>query len=269
MNDITPLDSFNRILRYWWIVALSMILCGLFGWALSFLFQPVYEANAIYNVQLDEETVLKIAREENPEAELDFLTRNKYLAPVELIFYEPETRADLAEMAQAEGLDYAPSDFNVNDFNIDRRSWDWTIIVRSNNPQTAARLANLWMQVSDDRLQLLRQKSIKALGLEIQIKTLTACFDGRPLAEANQCAGTSLASIEEVANLLDSFDKQAQLLRRESLGINELTTLSPVSEAGIPGRPVLYGTGLLAFIGSLIGLIVGGMLIQRFPIKVG
>jgi hypothetical protein len=188
---------------------------------------------------------------------------------VELIFYEPETRSDLEKLAKKEGLAYKASDFNINDFIVDRRGWDWTIIVRDHDAQTAARLATLWMQASDVRLQRLRQKSIDALGLEIQFKTLAACFDGRALAEANKCAGTSFNHIDEAAARIATLDAQAQSLRRESTGISELVTLSPISQASIPTRPAIYRTSLLAFIGSLIGLIIGAFLVRRFPVRVG
>jgi hypothetical protein len=269
MNDISPLDAFNRLLHYWWVVALAMMLGGMLGWVFSIFLQPIYEATALYNVHLDEETILKFAREENPDATLDYVTINKYLGPVELIFYEPETRADLEKLAKAQGLNYVASDFNVNDFIVDRRGWDWTIIVRNHDAQTAARLGNLWMQVTNARLQKLRQKSIDALGLEIQAKALSACFDGRSLAQANQCAGKSFTSVEEAAKQLEALDKQAQSLRGESKGISELVTLFPVSDANTPLRAVMYRTSMLALMGSFIGLIVGAILIQRLPVKAG
>jgi hypothetical protein len=267
MNDFSPQDAFDRTLRFWWVVAITMVIGGLLGWSLSFLFPPVFEAIANYQVKLDEEALLAQMVSQKPDAELDYITREKYLSPVELMFYKKEIRDDLAEQAQIAGLNYSPDQFNVSDFNLDRRGWSWAVVVRNRDAETAAKLANLWLQVVDRRLSQLREQSVKAHALNISIRTLASCFDGRDLAEANRCAGTSYANSEEAATNLQALESQYASISGASEGISELVTFEVINLAQVPAHAVLYRTGMLALVGSLLGLIAGVFIIQRLLIK--
>jgi hypothetical protein len=53
----------------------------------------------------------------------------------------------------------------------------------------------------------------------------------------------------------------------ESEGIGILVSFGRGASAEPPLRPVYYNTGLLMLAGSLLGLIVGGIVVQKLPIK--
>jgi uncharacterized protein involved in exopolysaccharide biosynthesis len=263
MNDISPLESFNIVLRRWWVLVAAMILGGLAGWALGFVFTPVYEASAQYQVRLDDQTLLAEARLKDPEAELDYITTEKYLGPIELTFYKQEVRDELAALAQQKGLDYSTSDFSPRTFNIDRRGPNWTLVVRHVDPQTAAALANLWMQVTDAHLNALRESALRVVSLDARIKLLKTCLAESSLEEVNQCSGEKFSSAEEAADALSAMENEYQQAVQQSQGITDLVNFAALSEAQPPSQPAMYRSGMLILVGSLLGLIVGAVLLQR------
>ena len=85
MNDLSPYESFERILRRWWVVAACMVIGGMLGWGLSFLLRPIYEARANYLVQIDTEQLARL-RGLTSSKDLDFSELNLYYRAAEEVF---------------------------------------------------------------------------------------------------------------------------------------------------------------------------------------
>jgi hypothetical protein len=267
VDDISPRDSLELVLRYWWVIALAMIVGGLIGWGVSRFSAPVYEARAGYRVKLDDDTLLAELRKTIPEVELTYDVRAPYLAPVALAFYTPEVRAAVEKQAVAEGLDFPKDGFRTRQLSLDQRGSDWMIVVRHRNPDTAAKLANLWVAIADEHLRRAQEQSVLAESLKMQIALLSKCFSEASLAEANRCGGTSFADTTEMQSHLLDLNNQYQDALTASEGISTLVSFVRGAVAESPVRPVYYSTGLLVLAGSLLGLIVGGLIAQRMPLK--
>jgi hypothetical protein len=269
VEDISPRDTFERVLRCWWVIALVMVAGGLIGWGISRFSSPVYEARAGYQVTLDDDMLLAELQKTNPEAELTYDIRAPYLAPAALVFFSPEVRAAVKDQAVAAGLDFPRDGFETRQLSLDQRGSDWMIVVRDSSRDTAAKLANLWVEVADQQLRRAHEQAVLAAAIKIQIDLLAKCFTDSSLTDANQCAGTSFASATEMQTDYQNLDRQYQDALSASEGISPLVSFTPGMVAVPPARPVYYNTGLLMLVGSLLGLIIGGLLVQRMPLKKG
>jgi hypothetical protein len=267
IEDISPRISLDRALYYWWVIAMTMIIGGIFGWSIARFSAPVYEARAGYRVTLDEEAVLVEAQKTNPPAELTYELKAPYLSPVALVFYAPEVRDAVEKLALADGLVFPEDGFRNGQLALDQRRSEWTVIVRHNDSETAAKLANLWISTADGHLREARKQAALAESIRIQLALLSHCFLDSSLADGNQCAGTSFSNTEELQAQYLELDRQYQDAFSASAGISTLVNFEPGAVAQTPMRPIYYQTGLLIVVGSLIGLIVGWIVVQKRPIN--
>jgi hypothetical protein len=269
VEDISPRDSLEHVLYYWWVIALAIITGGLLGWGIGRLSSPVFEARAGYRVSLDDNSVLAELHKTDPGAELTYDVKAPYLAPVALAFYTPEVRTAVQEQAAVEGLDFPQDSFRTGQLSLDQHGNAWMVVVRHSDPATAARLANLWISIADKNLRGAHTQAVLALSLKIQIDLLTRCFTLADLAQVNQCAGTSFTTPAEMQASYQGLDQQYQRALLASEGISTLVNFGPAEVAVPPARPVYYNTGLLMLAGGLLGLIIGGMVAQRLELKTG
>jgi hypothetical protein len=268
-KDISPRESLERVLRYWWVIALVMMAGGLIGWVIGHFSSPVYEARAGYRVTLDDDAVLTELHKTKPDAELTYDIRAPYLAPVALVFYTPQVRAAVQEQAIAAGLDFPKDGFRTGDLFLDQHGNEWTAIVRHKDPDTAAQLANLWITNADTQLNKAHEQAVLAASLKLKIDVIAKCFNNAGLSEANQCGATSFASLDDMQTSYDDLDHQYQDALTASDGISTMVNFQPGTRATPPARPIYYNTGSLMLIGSLIGLIIGGVIVQRLDLKTG
>jgi hypothetical protein len=267
VEDISPLNNLEHALYYWWAITLAMIIGGLAGWGISRFSTPVYEARAGYRVTLDGDSLLEELRKTDPDVELTYDIRAPYLTPVALAFYTPEVRSAVEEQARAEGLDFPPDGFRNGQLTLDQRRSDWTVIVRHADSETAATLANLWVAIADAYLKRAQEQSALAASLKLQITLLSNCFTKTSLADANQCAGTSFVDTSEMQAYYQNLDRRYQDAFSASDGVSTLVSFDPGVIAVPPVRPIYYSTGLLIVAGCLLGLIFGGVIVQRLPLK--
>jgi hypothetical protein len=267
VDDISPRDSLEHVLRFWWVIALAMVVGGVAGWGVSRLSAPVYEARAGYRVTLDEDALLVELHKTNPQAELTYEVRAPYLSPVGLAFYTPEVRSAVEEQARAQGLDFPKEGFRTGQLSLDQRRGDWTIVVRHADGQTAAKLANLWVAVADEYLQRAHAQAALAESLKLQMALVSTCFLDSSLADGNQCAGTAFADPAQMQAYYQGLDRQYQDAFSASQGIGTLVSFEPSEVADSPMRPVYYNISLLMLAGALLGLIVGGIIVHRLPLK--
>ena len=267
VEDISPRDSLEHALHFWWVISLAMVIGGLIGGCISWFSPPVYEARASYHVSLDDAAVLAEARKITPDAELTFEMRAPYLTPVSLLFYTPEVRSAVEEQAQVAGFDFPQDGFRNGQFTLDNRRSDWMIVVRHQDGETAARLANLWVAIADEQLNKAHEQAVIAELLKLQMALVSQCFHDSSLAEGNQCAGTSFFHLDEMQTQYRELDRQYQEALSASQGVSTLVSFEPGVVAQAPARPVYYNTSWLMLIGSLLGLIVGSVVVQRLPVK--
>lgn len=266
MNDLSPGEMLERTIRFWWVIAAAMILGGIAAWGFTLSHPPVYEATAVYNVSVDVEMLAGEQHLTPTQVPTDFNSLNVYLAPAADVFYQPEVRNRLVADASAQGIPLKYSDINAADFYQDRRGIRWLLSVRYTDPVKAAKLANLWVAATDAALHQAQAHAARVPILQAQDQSIQKCFTEMDFAQANQCAGTSFATPSELNAYLSGLDREIGTEKQASLDIDAALQFVLVHPADPPAQPVLYNKGLVLLAGCLIGLLLGILGVQRFPI---
>jgi hypothetical protein len=255
MNDLDPRTIFTRLLRFWWVLSLAMILGGMTGWVFSRIHPPVYEATAYYQVNLDEQGLIKRLGLP-PQTDLDFLTVNPYLTPVADQFYSPGIREQVIAALEGEDIHLAPADFNTRNFILDRRGLVWFITARDSDPDRAVKMADIWLRTIDGHLHELQAHAVHSRVLKLQYLLVERCFTDFSFTEANQCAGTSFSSLSELDAFLNGLVDQIAAEDASSRGIDPLLSFVIERPAVATAAPLLYARSNLMVAGGLVGLLI-------------
>jgi hypothetical protein len=261
MNDIELSQEFHLILHRWWLIALLTIVGGLSGWVVGYFLPPVYEATAFYKVDLNEDEVVK--RDSLPGiASLDYARTNLYLGPVADMFFDPEISTELVLSAAQNGISMTSEDFRAPTFSLDRRGMEWFITVRDRDPETAALLANLWLELVDARLNGQLAHASSAEDLQIVHALVETCFTGNNLEQGNQCAGTTFSGPSDLEAYLQDLEGQIASEQEDSGGLVPVISLEITRQAEPSSAPILYRRSLLMASGSLLGLLLSMLVIS-------
>ena len=264
MNDLDSRTIFERLLRFWWVISLGMILGGLAGWVFSRFHQPIYEATAYYQVTMDEQALVKRLGLD-PQTEVDFLMVNPYLTLAADLFYSPDIRESVTTNLDAEGIHLSPADFNTRNFILDRRGSVWFVTARDSDPDRAVKMADLWLQTTDGHLREFQAHAVQLQVLKLQNSLVERCFTDFSFSEANLCAGTTFASLQEVNTFLGGLVDQIATEDVSSRGIDPLLSFVIDRPAVATASPMLYARSNLMVAGGLVGLLIAIVLV--FTIK--
>jgi hypothetical protein len=263
MNELSPRDLLDRLFHRWPLIALAVVLGGIVGWLASYALHPIYEAHTEIYIDLDSGLW---NQEDHPGNPVEIALANS-IRPITAVFYSDETINNLLAAAQEENI---PLDKGtvLNTFTIQRINMTWLMTVRSNNPQQAARLADLWVQAALPIHQTAHDHAVSAYAFTAQRDALFACFNGATLSAGNACAGTSFASLADLQPVLAKLDAQIAAEKNASLGLDPALNILPGAPATVPAEPVRDRRAWLALAGTLIGLILGIIVSQvTFPAR--
>lgn len=135
-NEINPGDQVGRLLRSWWVIALSMVVFGAAGYLFHMLRAPLYEATVTYNVWLDF-NYLKTDREFTEyDEDLNInAVGNSYLAPAVI--------DQVTNEALKQGWIKNANEILLN-YRIERKHSGWELRYQDTNPQIAMDVVNYW-----------------------------------------------------------------------------------------------------------------------------
>lgn len=261
MNDIVIGQEFQVISRRWWIFVVFMLIGGLAGWIIGYFLPPIYESTAFYQVDLNQNEVVK--RDALPGiASLDYARSNYYLDPVAELFFNPEVQTELISAAARDGISVTVGSIREPTFFLDRRGSVWFITIRDRVPETAALLANLWLELVDARVHSQLAHASSAEDLQTVHAFVETCFTENNLAQANQCAGTTFSGPSDLEAYLQDGERQIASEQEASGGLVPVISLAITRLAEPSNAPILYRRGLLMASGSLLGLLLGMLLIS-------
>lgn len=260
MNDLDPRAIFERLLRFWWVLSLAMILGAMLGWAFSRTHPPVYEATAYYRASVDEQALIKLLGLD-PQTELDFLTVNTYLTPLADLFYLPDIRDQVIAALQEEDITLAPGDFNTRNFILDRRGFLWFVTARDSDPDRAVKMVDIWLQTVDHRAHEFQNHLVNSRNLDFQNSLVERCFANFSFTEANQCAGTAFASLSQLDAFQRGLADQIAAETASSRGIDPLLSFMIERPAAASKAPMLFARSNLMIAGALAGLLIAIVLV--------
>jgi len=135
MLEFSPIEHFNRVIRLFWVLLAAALIGGLAGYFFSRAHTPIYEANAIFSVNIDLEKV--------PQKPLELYDEDLALATTQAVLLSPSVTG--AVLADAARLGY-PMDLTqlIAASSIERRLAFWVLRFRSTDSSFAQTLVNLW-----------------------------------------------------------------------------------------------------------------------------
>jgi len=244
-DAFSPYDFMARMLRYWKLVILMMIVGGLAGWLIHLSQPPLYESQAAisfaFNVarygplpQMDEDHAMGAA--------------GAIIAtsPVPEYVYQQALQHDIGD------LDEYPVGQSVF---VERKSYQWVVRVRNRDPQAAAFIANTWAQRAYQELLTVSQHAERAESLRNYLNGLESCLERMAVTEP----ATAQCSLGELPDLLSQMQATgAQLYNEQALGRGFLPYLifNPPGQAVPADQPDQFGTNSLVLAGILIGFIL-------------
>lgn len=147
LDDFSLLTNFFGFLRYWWIAVLTTLVGGLIGFLFSRIHAPIYEAKATITVNVDLNKVTKFPVERQDE-ELAL-----YNIQVALLDFQTITNVVQAAGRQNLSLD---STILLKNQTIERKLAFWELRYRDENPITAQKIANLWVDEASKTFQIMQ-----------------------------------------------------------------------------------------------------------------
>jgi uncharacterized protein involved in exopolysaccharide biosynthesis len=155
-NEFSPFEYFNKIIGFWWLVALATFIGGIIGFIFLQYQPPIYEATATYIVTIDlNRFPFQDVREDMVQYNEDMAvnTTQDALLSQEVL--------DLVIIKMKElGISLSPNDLIINS-TIERKQEVWELRYRSEDPQQAQEIVDTWASLGYDAM-LSWQESGKA-----------------------------------------------------------------------------------------------------------
>jgi hypothetical protein len=221
---------------------------GLAGLVGSYFLSPQFEAASVFSFSIDyARTGLLTDIEEDQAMEVagDLINSSSVVKTV-------------TQRANELGISVTDEQIKAG-FAAERRFDTWLLKVRWNNPESAARLSNLWGEETLTELQKARQAALKADGLQRYILSLESCFQ-------QSTSGLAAQPLCQSSNRLDlqaEMEKTGVDLQRwqdESKGLFPGLNFTLAQQASIPTAPIQQSRGSLVLAGGMAGLIVSAIL---------
>lgn len=243
VQEISFHEVFPRLIRRWWLIALLIVLGGCLGWFIHLARPPLYETAATFSVVVNFSETYPLDEREQDQAVGVFKA---------LLTSTPVVEKVQAE-AQARGIPPEALVLNRRVF-TERRQSQIDLIVRHEDPQIAAEIANLWAEQAYEIIVEAYSHALKAQSLGQYQAGLAHCLQIENPPPESLCAAESLDALEQRIQEVDA-ERQAELLSSQALLpilVFEFSQYAPV-----PSESVAYRAIILLLAGTLIGFVCG------------
>lgn len=245
MDDFSPAAATRRVLHGWVWLAGFILIGGLLGWFIHSLRSPVFEGRATLRMGIDYTRTgwpNEIEEDRAIEAAGFLLTSRPVLEKV-------------SAAAAAEGITISPDEL-FRSLGLERRSYTWLLRIRHPQPETAAALANLWLQSGLQTLEAASGHAFRAEQYRRHLAGLEAC-----LAQAAQVPPAGgICSVQSLAGLQAELEATGALYQQEkaaSQGVSTLVLFGEGETSPPPQSPARYGRAELMAAGMLMGMVLG------------
>lgn len=138
-SELNPGEQINRLLRSWWVIVVSMLVCGAAGYLVHSLRPPIYEATTTFNVWLDF-NYLKTDREFTEYDE------DLSINTVGDSYVSPKVLQQVTDEGLKQGWIQSPDEVYLN-YRLERNHSGWELRFQSTDPENAMKMANYWATV--------------------------------------------------------------------------------------------------------------------------
>ncbi len=242
--DFTPLETLDRALRNWWVIALMMVLGAGAGWLVHQLQPPIFETKSAISVAIDFTHTGTLT-----DVEEDYA-----IGVVGDVIGSSAVMGKVAADAQQAG--YAGSAAGLaQNTSMERYNNVWVLRVRDRDPQAAAWLANDWAQAAYSILEEAHAHALAADRLTRLQASLASCLE-QSVANSPARSECNLDHLGAVQTDLTQMDAILQTEQAASRGTLPYTTYSLAQTAPVPAAPAVFQQGQMMLAGALIGLVL-------------
>lgn len=135
MDELDPIQMFNKTFHFWWIPAIAIFLGGLLGFVFSTFHKPVYEATARFYVTVD---ISKYGLRDITERDEDLA-----LSGINDALWSNEVIQAVAQESLSQNLAINMTTL-VQDATTERGNAFWYLRYRNTDPTTAQKFVNIW-----------------------------------------------------------------------------------------------------------------------------
>jgi uncharacterized protein involved in exopolysaccharide biosynthesis len=242
-EDLNISAFFSQVMKRWWLLIGMMILGGVAGLLLTLVRQPLYQSEATVTTVLDYAVLGHLS-----DWEQDQLYRS-----IGDVIDSTKVKEQVIAAADAQGISLTAEDVTKN-FAADRQDTRWMMRVRAESPELAQKLNEYWAAASMDALVEMYMKNQEAFAYQRYLASLTDCFEQSVVIDpvSQECNISDVNAIREAMTV--ASENTGSLDYRRSLILShasfELTT-----EPTLPSSPAVFSRNIMAFAGSLIGLL--------------
>lgn len=249
-SSFTLPSELKKALDYWWIILLVALLGGLGGWVAHKMRPPLYEAQAAFSAAIDYAQTGQMTQFEEDQA----------LNAVGHLIDSHEVLQRTAEAAQSQGMIISIEDLKRMAV-VERQVDLWILRLRHPDPNTAARLANLWATEADAILEEAQIHALRVAELSRYMKSVEQCLQQAVIVNpaAVPCQQRSLNDIQE---LLQTTGQALAEERQASRNLFPGLTVHWVSQASPPTQPIQFKRNDFMLAGTLIGFLLGVIVVQ-------
>lgn len=249
-DDFSPIEMARAAINRWWLVSILTLLGGVFGWGISLAQPPLYEARASLLSSVDFSNTGELSQFEEDLA----------MDAVGSLLQSPEVISRVIEKAQQQDLQVTTQSFDEASF-IERRLGIWELRVNDRSPQSAALLANIWLDEGYSVVEEAYRHALQASAQARYLESLEGCLRAVVVSETGgfACNGAELKEIQIEMRRVSSILAEE---RTASRGLISGVMLGEVQDADVPESPVSGARGGLTLAGAVIGLLLGFVLGQ-------
>jgi len=243
--EFAPRDLLERFLRQWWLLAAVIVAGGIAGWIVFMLRPPLYEAKAAVTATID-------LTRSGPLTETE---EDMAVNMIDEIILSPQVYEPVLARAQERQifLDW-PTLFSIS--RVERYGESFELRIRHTDPETAAGLANLWIEETHNQLIQASLHAQQADHLRRYLISLETCLQTSTV-ETDPAFPCSLQAGSSIQDEIASVSPQLAAEISASLGLWPAVTIGPAEPAQIPDRPTVRGLNSLVLAGGLTGFLLG------------
>jgi hypothetical protein len=249
-------DHLDRLIKFWWIIFICMLLGAGAGWLIHHIKPPVYEAKSTISTAIN-------------YAETGFLTdleEDHALSVVGEVIMSDAVITDLNSSLEVESLDGLEGGLRDHLF-AEREGYRWTLRVQAESSAIASQISSKWAESAMNHLDKSLEHSRQALVLSRQISELEKCLS-QSISVLPSQVPCDLAGAEKVNNRLNELGEQYRQEQSVSNGIMPVLVFSLTQTGTSDGTPITFPSAGLILVGALLGFLAGMILIlARVPDK--
>lgn len=254
IDDFNLSGAVNRAVKYWWAVALLMVVGGITGLLVSVIAKPVYESNSVISTVIDFAYSGRMT-----DYEEDYLLT----AIGDIIVSD----AVMTQVVDAASNDIPEIDENIllAGLTASRQGYRWGLSSRYYDAQVAQEVNRLWLNAAMNELQAFRSDSLTALAEFHAQVGIENCFSQAVVLDpaAPFCSAQDMDLLQrQLENLADGSLKADLLTRLLASRVSFEVTIEP----DLPSRPVHLGRNISTLAGAMVGLLLALIvLITGYP----